>query len=42
MLREAFAGWQIERLEAYDAELSEGTKHVGMSALVDLVARRRG
>ncbi len=42
MLREAFADWQIERLEAYDAELSEGTKHVGMSALVDLVARRRG
>lgn len=40
MLREAFADWRIERLEAYEAELSEGTKHVGMSALVDLVARR--
>lgn len=42
MLREAFAAWRIERLEAYEAELSEGTKHVGMSALVDLVARRPG
>jgi len=40
MLREAFAAWQIERLEAYEMELAEGTKHVGMSALVDLVARR--
>jgi SAM-dependent methyltransferase len=40
MLREAFADWRIERLESYEAELSEGTKHVGMSALVDLVARR--
>lgn len=42
MLREAFATWHIERLDAYEAELSEGTKHVGMSALIDLVARRPG
>lgn len=42
MLREAFADWRIARLESYEAELSEGTKHVGMSALVDLVARRPG
>ena len=40
MLREAFAGLRIETLEAYDAEVDEGTGHKGMSALVDLVARK--
>lgn len=39
MLREAFAGLQIEHLESYDDELHEG-RHEGMSALIDLVARK--
>lgn len=42
MLREAFAGMVIEKLEAYDARLEEGSRHAGMSALVDLVAREPG
>jgi SAM-dependent methyltransferase len=39
MLREAFADLDIEHLESYDAELHEG-RHEGMSALIDLVARK--
>lgn len=39
MLREAFAGMTIERLDSHDAPLAEGQGHVGMSALIDLVAR---
>ncbi|KGI77100.1 SAM-dependent methyltransferase [Oleiagrimonas soli] len=39
MLREAFSGLQIEHLASYDAELHEG-RHEGMSALIDLVARK--
>ncbi len=39
ILREAFADMQIELLESYDAELHEG-RHEGMSALIDLVARK--
>jgi SAM-dependent methyltransferase len=42
LLRDAFAGWEILRLEAYERELSEGSGHAGMSALIDLVARRPG
>ncbi len=38
MLREAFAGWQIETLREYEAELEEGPKHKGKAALIDLVA----
>lgn len=41
LLREAFAALDIEVLEAYDAELNEGDRHVGRSALIGLVARRR-
>lgn len=41
LLSEAFAALDIEVLEAYDAELSEGERHVGRSALIGLVARRR-
>ena len=33
---------QIELLDAYDAEIQEGTAHSGKSALIDLVARKRG
>lgn len=41
LMRESFADMDIEVLEEYDAELSEGDRHRGMSALVDLVARKR-
>ena len=40
MLRAAFAGFEILELAEYDAELHEGTRHHGMSALIDLVARK--
>lgn len=40
MLQTAFAGWEVLELREYDAERSEGVGHRGMSALVDLVARR--
>lgn len=39
-LRKAFGAFEIELLESYDAEISEGKGHAGMSALIDLVARR--
>jgi SAM-dependent methyltransferase len=39
-LEATFAGWQMLRLDAYDAEIREGPGHAGMSALVDLVARK--
>ena len=42
LLREAFAGWDIVSLQSYDADIREGSGHGGMSALIDLVARRRG
>ena len=40
LLREAFAGMTILRLAAYDREVREGRGHDGMSALIDLVARK--
>jgi len=40
MLRAAFASTEILELRAYDADLTEGTRHRGQSALVGLVARR--
>lgn len=40
LLHEAFGDLEVERLEAYDAEIHEGTGHAGRSALIDLVARR--
>lgn len=40
LLRRRFADFRIERLEAYEADLAEGTGHAGRSALIDLVARR--
>jgi cyclopropane fatty-acyl-phospholipid synthase-like methyltransferase len=39
-LREAFAGLQILHLAEYDAYIEEGSRHRGMSALIDLVARK--
>jgi SAM-dependent methyltransferase len=41
LLREAFAALDIERLEDYEAEVAEGSGHLGRSALIGLVARRR-
>lgn len=40
MLREAFAGMDILHLREHDGFISEGTGHRGMSALIDLVARK--
>ena len=39
-LRESFARLEILELAAYDAEVDEGPGHQGMSALIDLVARK--
>jgi SAM-dependent methyltransferase len=41
MLREAFADFEVLALRAYEAELKEGDRHSGMSALIGMVARRR-
>lgn len=41
LLREAFADWDILELREYEAEVSEGTGHKGMSALIGMVAQRR-
>jgi cyclopropane fatty-acyl-phospholipid synthase-like methyltransferase len=38
LMRDSFATMRIDVLEAYDAELEEGDRHKGTSALVDLVA----
>ncbi len=40
LLREAFAAMKILHLAEYDAEISEGRRHRGMSALIDLVAQK--
>jgi 2-polyprenyl-3-methyl-5-hydroxy-6-metoxy-1,4-benzoquinol methylase len=40
LLREAFHELEILELREYDAELEEGWRHAGRSALIDLVARR--
>ena len=40
LLRQEFAGFAIEELAAYDAVIQEGAGHHGMSALIDLVARK--
>jgi SAM-dependent methyltransferase len=40
LLREAFAALEILELREYEAELGEGAAHAGMSAVVDLVARK--
>jgi SAM-dependent methyltransferase len=40
MLRQAFAGLDIIELRSHDSVIHEGTGHDGMSALIDLVARR--
>ncbi len=40
-LRAAFAEMEILHLQAHDSIIEEGPGHAGMSALIDLVARRR-
>lgn len=40
LLRQAFGSLEIVELKAYEAELDEGTRHRGMSAVIDLVARK--
>jgi hypothetical protein len=40
MLRAAFASTEILELRAFEADLSEGTRHRGQSALIGLVTRR--
>lgn len=40
MLREAFSDMAIISLREYDQDIQEGAGHSGMSALIDLVARK--
>jgi 2-polyprenyl-3-methyl-5-hydroxy-6-metoxy-1,4-benzoquinol methylase len=40
LLREAFRDFEILELREYEAELEEGSRHAGTSALIDLVGRR--
>jgi cyclopropane fatty-acyl-phospholipid synthase-like methyltransferase len=40
LLRESFHDLEILELSEYEAELEEGWRHAGRSALIDLVARR--
>ena len=39
-LERTFSGWEILVLDEYDAEIHEGHAHDGMSALIDLVAKK--
>jgi hypothetical protein len=39
-LETTFTGWEILVLKGYDAVIREGKAHSGMSALIDLVARK--
>ncbi|MDE1949833.1 MAG: class I SAM-dependent methyltransferase [Burkholderiales bacterium] len=39
-LRAEFEGWELLDLRCYDAELNEGGRHRGLSALAGLVARK--
>jgi SAM-dependent methyltransferase len=41
LLRQAFAAMDILTLREYEADVAEGTGHLGRSALIGLVARRR-
>ena len=40
LLHEAFDDFEILELNAHDAEIAEGDGHKGMSALIDMVARK--
>jgi len=41
MLRKAFADMEILHLSEHDSQISEGSGHHGMSALIDLVVRKK-
>ncbi|HEY0846637.1 MAG TPA: class I SAM-dependent methyltransferase [Noviherbaspirillum sp.] len=41
MLQESFAGMEMVELVEYEDELTEGKQHLGRSALVGMVARKR-
>lgn len=41
LLRKEFADMEILHLVEHDAEINEGSGHKGMSALIDLVARKK-
>ena len=40
LLRESFAGFEVLELREYEAELDEGSRHRGLSAVIDFVARK--
>ncbi len=40
LLEQAFADFSLRQVRAYDEVIDEGPRHSGMSALVDLVARK--
>jgi len=40
LLRESFAGLEIVELKSYERDIREGAGHSGLSALIDLVARK--
>ncbi|MBI5793064.1 MAG: class I SAM-dependent methyltransferase [Rhodocyclales bacterium] len=40
ILRESFAGWEIEELVEYEDEIVEGHGHKGRSALIGFIARK--
>ncbi|MGA9666617.1 MAG: class I SAM-dependent methyltransferase [Gallionella sp.] len=42
LLRDAFGGMDISHLREHDDQVSEGAGHSGMSALIDMVARKIG
>lgn len=42
LLRTAFVDFDIQHLEEHDTVVDEGCGHAGMSALIDMVARRPG
>ena len=42
LLRESFAGFEVLELREYEAELEEGSRHAGTSALIDFVACKPG
>jgi 2-polyprenyl-3-methyl-5-hydroxy-6-metoxy-1,4-benzoquinol methylase len=42
LLRSAFSDMEIVHLNEHEDVLAEGTKHVGRSAVIDMVARKRG
>jgi hypothetical protein len=40
LLEQAFAGFSTLDIREHDSEIAEGVRHMGMSALIDLVGRK--